>query len=78
PSRTTGAHGVVPTNEVITAQAASQFGAQSAYITVVINSLATLRASHPSRTTGAHGVVPTNEVITAQAASQFGAQSAYI
>lgn len=30
----TGAHGVVPTNEVITAQAASQFGAQSAYIIV--------------------------------------------
>jgi len=31
----TGAHGVVPTNEVITAQAASQFGAQSAYIIVL-------------------------------------------
>ena len=30
-----GAHGVVPTNEVITAQAATQFGAQSAYIIVL-------------------------------------------
>ncbi len=31
----TGAHGVVPTNEVITAQAASEYGAQSAYIIVL-------------------------------------------
>ncbi|WEV69243.1 PTS ascorbate transporter subunit IIC [Bifidobacterium sp. ESL0775] len=31
----TGAHGVVPTNEVITAQASSQFGAASAYIIVL-------------------------------------------
>lgn len=31
----TGAHGVVPTNEVITAQASAQFGATSAYIIVL-------------------------------------------
>ncbi|RSX53369.1 PTS ascorbate transporter subunit IIC [Bifidobacterium dolichotidis] len=33
--KATGAQGVVPTNEVITAQAAAQFGAQSAYIIVL-------------------------------------------
>ncbi|WEV42117.1 PTS ascorbate transporter subunit IIC [Bifidobacterium sp. ESL0682] len=33
--KATGAHGVVPTNEVITAQASSQFGAASAYIIVL-------------------------------------------
>lgn len=33
--KSTGAHGVVPTNEVITAQASSQFGAASAYIIVL-------------------------------------------
>ena len=33
--RATGAQGVVPTNEVISAQAASQFGAASAYIIVL-------------------------------------------
>ncbi|PHP52886.1 PTS ascorbate transporter subunit IIC [Actinomyces ruminis] len=31
----TGAHGVVPTNEVITAQAASEYGATSAYLIVL-------------------------------------------
>lgn len=33
--KSTGAHGVVPTNEVITAQASSQYGASSAYIIVL-------------------------------------------
>ncbi len=33
--KATGAHGVVPTNEVIVAQASSQFGAASAYIIVL-------------------------------------------
>lgn len=33
--KSTGAHGVVPTNEVITAQAAAQYGATSAYIIVL-------------------------------------------
>lgn len=33
--KSTGAHGVVPTNEVITAQASSQFGTASAYIIVL-------------------------------------------
>lgn len=33
--KSTGAHGVVPTNEVITAQAAGQYGATSAYIIVL-------------------------------------------
>ncbi|BDR55322.1 PTS ascorbate transporter subunit IIC [Bombiscardovia apis] len=33
--KATGAHGVVPTNEVIVAQASSQFGASSAYIIVL-------------------------------------------
>lgn len=33
--KSTGAHGVVPTNEVITAQATSQFGTSSAYIIVL-------------------------------------------
>lgn len=33
--KSTGAHGVVPTNEVITAQASTQFGATSAYIIVL-------------------------------------------
>lgn len=33
--RVTGAHGVVPTNEVITAQAASEYGTTSAYLIVL-------------------------------------------
>ncbi len=33
--KVTGAHGVVPTNEVITAQAATQYGATSAYLIVL-------------------------------------------
>ncbi|MFT8705209.1 PTS ascorbate transporter subunit IIC [Bifidobacterium aquikefiricola] len=33
--KSTGAHGVVPTNEVITAQASNQYGATSAYIIVL-------------------------------------------
>ncbi|MFC6715822.1 PTS ascorbate transporter subunit IIC [Branchiibius cervicis] len=33
--KATGAHGVVPTNEVITAQASTQYGATSAYIIVL-------------------------------------------
>lgn len=33
--KSTGAHGVVPTNEVITAQASGEFGASSAYIIVL-------------------------------------------
>ena len=33
--KVTGAHGVVPTNEVITAQASAQYGAQAAYILIL-------------------------------------------